>query len=234
MSDLFKGVDISWKPFLEDEFQKDYMKKIKKFLVDCSKNNQTIYPHPKDIFKSLELTSYENVKVVILGQDPYHGPNQAHGLAFSVQDSVPIPPSLKNIFKELIEDLELEKRLPRQQYYGPGDLTNWAKQGVLLLNTCLTVFPGKPGSHSNLGWQEFTDSVIRAVDTKDRIVFILWGSYAQKKKELLSNDKNLILEAPHPSPLSAHRGFFGCKHFSKTNQFLNKYKIKDIDWTSLE
>ena len=234
MSDLFKGVDISWKPFLEDEFQKDYMKKIKKFLVDCSKNNQTIYPHPKDIFKSLELTSYENVKVVILGQDPYHGPNRAHGLAFSVQDSVPIPPSLKNIFKELIEDLELEKRLPRQQYYGPGDLTNWAKQGVLLLNTCLTVFPGKPGSHSNLGWQEFTDSVIRAVDTKDRIVFILWGSYAQKKKELLSNDKNLILEAPHPSPLSAHRGFFGCKHFSKTNQFLNKYKIKDIDWTSLE
>ena len=234
MSDLFKGVDISWKPFLEDEFQKDYMKKIKKFLVDCSKNNQTIYPHPKDIFKSLELTSYENVKVVILGQDPYHGPNQAHGLAFSVQDSVPIPPSLKNIFKELIEDLELEKRLPRQQYYGPGDLTNWAKQGVLLLNTCLTVFPGKPGSHSNLGWQEFTDSVIRAVDTKDRIVFILWGSYAQKKKELLSNDKNLILEAPHPSPLSAHRGFFGCKHFSKTNQFLNEHKIKKIDWTILE
>ena len=119
MSDLFKGVDISWKPFLEDEFQKDYMKKIKKFLVDCSKNNQTIYPHPKDIFKSLELTSYENVKVVILGQDPYHGPNQAHGLAFSVQENVPMPPSLKNIFKELIEDLELEKLLPRQQFYGP-------------------------------------------------------------------------------------------------------------------
>ena len=234
MSDLFKGVDISWKPFLEDEFQKDYMKKIKKFLVDCSKNNQTVYPHPKDIFKSLELTSYENVKVVILGQDPYHGPNQAHGLAFSVQDSVPIPPSLKNIFKELIEDLELEKRLPRQQYYGPGDLTNWAKQGVLLLNTCLTVFPGKPGSHSNLGWQEFTDSVIRAVDTKDRIVFILWGSYARKKKELLCNNKNLILESSHPSPLSAHRGFFGCKHFSKTNQFLNENKIKKIDWTSLK
>ena len=234
MSDLFKGVDISWKPFLEGEFQKDYMKKIKRFLVDCSKNNQTIYPHPKNIFRSLELTSYENVKVVILGQDPYHGPNQAHGLAFSVQENVPMPPSLKNIFKELIEDLELEKLLPRQQYYGPGDLTNWAKQGVLLLNTCLTVFPGKPGSHSNLGWQEFTDSVIRAVDTKDRIVFILWGSYAQKKKELLSNDKNLILEAPHPSPLSAHRGFFGCKHFSRTNQFLNEHKIKKIDWTSLE
>ena len=201
MSNLFKGVDISWKPFLEGEFQKDYMKKIKTFLVDCSKNNQTIYPHPKNIFRSLELTSYENVKVVILGQDPYHGQN--------------------------LEDLEIEKRLS-------GDLTNWANQGVLLLNTCLTVFPGRPGSHSNLGWQEFTDSVIRAVDTKDRIVFILWGSYARKKKELLCNNKNLILEAPHPSPLSSHRGFFGCKHFSKTNQFLNEHKIKKIDWTSLE
>ena len=165
--------------------------------------------------------------MVVLGQDPYHGPNQAHGLAFSVQENVPIPPSLKNIFKEISEDLEIEKRLS-------GDLTNWANQGVLLLNTCLTVFPGRPGSHSNLGWQEFTDSVIRAVDTKDRIVFILWGSYARKKKELLCNNKNLILEAPHPSPLSAHRGFFGCKHFSKTNQFLNEHKIKKIDWTSLE
>ena len=227
MSDLFKGVDISWKPFLEGEFQKDYMKKIKRFLVDCSKNNQTIYPHPKNIFRSLELTSYENVKVVVLGQDPYHGPNQAHGLAFSVQENVPIPPSLKNIFKEISDDLEIEKRLS-------GDLTNWANQGVLLLNTCLTVFPGRPGSHSNLGWQEFTDSVIRAVDTKDKIVFILWGSYARKKKELLCNNKNLILEAPHPSPLSAHRGFFGCKHFSKTNQFLNEHKIKKIDWISLK
>ena len=165
--------------------------------------------------------------MVVLGQDPYHGPNQAHGLAFSVQENVPIPPSLKNIFKEISEDLKIEKRLS-------GDLTNWANQGVLLLNTCLTVFPGRPGSHSNLGWQEFTDSVIRAVDTKDRIVFILWGSYARKKKELLCNNKNLILEAPHPSPLSAHRGFFGCKHFSKTNQFLNEHKIKKIDWTSLE
>ena len=225
MSDLFKGVDISWKPFLEGEFQKDYMKNIKNFLVDCSKNNTVIYPHPKDIFKSLELTSFDNVKVVILGQDPYHGPNQAHGLAFSVQKNVPNPPSLKNIFKEISEDL---KTVMRSQ----GDLTNWAHQGVLLSNTCLSVFPGSPGSHSNLGWQEFTDAVIRAVDTKDRIVFLLWGSYARKKKELLSNKKNLILEAPHPSPLSAHGGFFGCKHFSKTNHFLRRHEIKDIDWTS--
>ena len=225
MSDLFKGVDISWKPFLEGEFQKDYMKKIKAFLVDCSKNNRVIYPHPKDIFKSLELTSFDNVKVVILGQDPYHGPNQAHGLAFSVQKNVPNPPSLKNIFKEISEDLKTEMR-------SHGDLTNWAHQGVLLLNTCLSVFPGSPGSHSDLGWQEFTDAVIRAVDTKDRIVFFLWGSYARKKKELLSNNKNLILEAPHPSPLSAHRGFFGCKHFSKANNFLRKHEINDIDWIS--
>ena len=225
MSNLFKGVDISWKPFLEDEFKKKYMEEIKTFLIKCSKNNEVIYPHPIDIFRSLELTTFDNVKVVILGQDPYHGPNQAHGLAFSVKKNVPKPPSLKNIFKEISEDLKIEKR-------SSGDLTNWAKQGVLLLNTCLTVFPGRPGSHSHLGWQKFTDSVIKAVDTKDRVVFILWGSYARKKKELLSNNKNLILEAPHPSPLSAHRGFFGCKHFSKTNQFLHKHEIKDIDWIS--
>ena len=225
MSNLYKGVDISWKPFLEDEFKKKYMEEIKTFLINCSKNNEVIYPHPIDIFRSLELTTFDNVKVVILGQDPYHGQNQAHGLAFSVRENVPKPPSLKNIFKEISEDLKIEKR-------SSGDLTNWAKQGVLLLNTCLTVSPGRPGSHSHLGWQEFTDSVIKAVDTKDRVVFILWGSYARKKKELLSNNKNLILEAPHPSPLSAHRGFFGCKHFSKTNQFLRKHEIKDIDWIS--
>ena len=225
MSNLYKGVDISWKPFLEDEFQKKYMEEIKTFLIKCSKNNEVIYPHPIDIFRSLELTTFDNVKVVILGQDPYHGQNQAHGLAFSVQENVPKPPSLKNIFKEISEDLKIEKR-------SSGDLTNWAKQGVLLLNTCLTVSPGRPGSHSHLGWQEFTDSIIKAVDTKDRVVFILWGYYARKKKELLSNNKNLILEAPHPSPLSAHRGFFGCKHFSKTNQFLHKHEIKDIDWIS--
>ena len=225
MSNLYKGVDISWKPFLEDEFRKKYMEEIKTFLIKCSKNNEVIYPHPRDIFRSFELTTFDNVKVVILGQDPYHGQNQAHGLAFSVQKNVPKPPSLKNIIKEISEDLKIEKR-------SSGDLTNWAKQGVLLLNTCLTVSPGRPGSHSHLGWQEFTDSVIKAVDTKDRIVFVLWGSYARKKKKLLSNNKNLILEAPHPSPLSAHRGFFGCKHFSKTNQFLHKHEIKDIDWIS--
>ena len=225
MSKLFKGIDISWKPFIESEFQKSYMQEIKSFLINCSQNNEVIYPHPKDIFKSLELTSFQSVKVVILGQDPYHGPNQAHGLAFSVKKNVPIPPSLKNIFKEISEDLHSNKRLS-------GDLTNWAKQGVLLLNTCLTVFPGRPGSHANLGWQKFTDSIIDAVDTKDNVVFLLWGSYAQKKKDLLLNKNNLVLEAPHPSPLSAHRGFFGCKHFSKANEFLRKNKIKEIDWSN--
>ena len=225
MSKLFKGVDISWKPFIESEFQKSYMQEIKSFLINCSQNNEVIYPHPKDIFKSLELTPFQSVKVVILGQDPYHGPNQAHGLAFSVKKNVPIPPSLKNIFKEISEDLHSNKRLS-------GDLTNWAKQGVLLLNTCLTVFPGRPGSHANLGWQKFTDSIIDAVDKKDNVVFLLWGSYAQKKKDLLLNKNNLVLEAPHPSPLSAHRGFFGCKHFSKANEFLRKNKIEEIDWSS--
>ena len=225
MSNLFKGVDISWKPFLDSEFQKDYMKEIKSFLINCSKNNDVIYPHPKDIFRSLELTSFDDVKVVILGQDPYHGPKQAHGLAFSVLESVSNPPSLKNIFKEISEDLKTDER-------SSGDLTNWANQGVLLLNTCLTVFPGRPGSHSNLGWQQFTDSVIQAVDSKDNVVFMLWGSYAQKKKSLLSNKKNLVLEAPHPSPLSAYRGFFGCKHFSKANKFLEINNSKAIDWTS--
>ena len=217
----------SWKEVAAEYGLKDILKPIRKKISEASSQKKKIYPSSKDIFKAFELTSFKNVKIIILGQDPYHGPNQANGLAFSVQENVPIPPSLKNIFKEISEDLEIEKRLS-------GDLTNWANQGVLLLNTCLTVFPGRPGSHSNLGWQEFTDSVIRAVDTKDRIVFILWGSYARKKKELLCNNKNLILEAPHPSPLSAHRGFFGCKHFSKTNQFLNEHKIKKIDWTSLE
>ena len=225
MSQLFKGVDISWKPFIESEFQKSYMQEIKSFLINCSQNNEVIYPHPKDIFKSLELTSFQSVKVVILGQDPYHGPNQAHGLAFSVKKNVPIPPSLKNIFKEISDDLHSNKRLS-------GDLTNWAQQGVLLLNTCLTVFPGRPGSHANLGWQKFTDSIIDAVDTKDNVVFLLWGSYAQKKKDLLLNKNNLVLEAPDPSPLSAHRGFFGCKHFSKANEFLRKNKIEEIDWSS--
>ena len=217
----------SWKEVAAEYGLKDILKPIRKKISEASSQKKKIYPSSKDIFRAFELTSFKNVKIIILGQDPYHGPNQANGLAFSVQENVPIPPSLKNIFKEISEDLEIEKRLS-------GDLTNWANQGVLLLNTCLTVFPGRPGSHSNLGWQEFTDSVIRAVDTKDRIVFILWGSYARKKKELLCNNKNLILEAPHPSPLSAHRGFFGCKHFSKTNQFLNEHKIKKIDWTSLE
>ena len=221
------NMDISWLEALEDEFKKPYMLNLRQFLIQEKSKNKIIFPLNEKTFSSFQLTSLNEVKLVIIGQDPYHGPNQAHGLAFSVQENVPIPPSLKNIFKEISEDLKIEKRLS-------GDLTNWANQGVLLLNTCLTVFPGRPGSHSNLGWQEFTDSVIRAVNTKDNIVFILWGSYAQKKKELLSNSKNLILEAPHPSPLSAHRGFFGCKHFSKTNQFLNEHKIKKIDWTSLE
>ena len=223
MSDLFKGVDISWKPFLEGEFQKDYMKKIKNFLVGCSKNNQTIYPHPKDIFRSLELTSYENVKVVILGQDPYHGAGQAHGLSFSVKDNISIPPSLKNIFKELNSDLKI--KIPCS-----GNLTPWALEGVLLLNSSLTVESNNPNSHQNIGWKFFTDKVIEVLGDKKDMVYILWGKNAQLKKSLINTQENLVIESAHPSPFSADKGFFGSKPFSKTNDYLIDKGKGPINW----
>ena len=224
MSDLFKGVDISWKPFLEGEFQKDYMKKIKNFLVGCSKNNQTIYPHPKDIFRSLELTSYENVKVVILGQDPYHGVGQAHGLSFSVMPDVDIPPSLQNIYKELTSDINF-------RHPGHGSLDYWASQGVLLLNSILTVEHGKAGSHQGRGWEKFTDRIIGLLNEgKDGLVFLLWGAYAQRKGEFIDRGKHLVLTSPHPSPFSAHKGFFGSRPFSKINEHLIRLGKQPIDW----
>ena len=224
MSKLFKGVDISWKPFIESEFQKSYMQEIKSFLINCSQNNEVIYPHPKDIFKSLELTSFQSVKVVILGQDPYHGPNQAHGLAFSVKKNVPIPPSLKNIFKELSSDLDVPLAKT-------GNLSVWAKQGVLLLNATLSVRVKQAGSHQNMGWELFTNRVIQEIsEKKDRIVFLLWGRFAQDKSHLIDENKHHILKAPHPSPFSAYSGFFGCKHFSKTNAIFKKQGLKEIDW----
>ena len=213
-----------WENILQDTFESPYFQALINF-VKSAYGSKRCYPPGKLIFNAFDLCPPDKTKVVILGQDPYHGPNQAHGLAFSVKRNVTIPPSLNNIFREISEDLKSNKR-------SSGDLTNWAKQGVLLLNTCLTVFPGKPGSHAKLGWQKFTDAVIEAVDTKDNIVFLLWGSYAQKKKDLLLNKSNLVLEAPHPSPLSAHRGFFGCKHFSKANMFLKNNNIQEIDWIS--
>ena len=217
-------ISESWKKVLEKEFQTDYFNNISlKTREEYSKF--VCYPPGSKLFRAFDECPFNKLKVVIIGQDPYHGKNQANGLCFSVDDGVEKPPSLKNIFKELNTSFTKNERTN-------SDLSDWSNQGVLLLNTCLTVSPGKPGSHSNLGWQEFTDAVIRAVDTKNNIVFMLWGSYAQKKKELLSNKMNLILEAPHPSPLSAHRGFFGCKHFSKANEFLKTNNSKDIDWIS--
>ena len=186
---------------------------------------KTIYP-PKDyIFNALKLTSYKDTKVVIVGQDPYHGEHQAHGLSFSVQKGVKVPPSLQNIYKELYDDLGIEKD------YSNGDLTNWQEQGVMLLNTGLTVEKDKPNSHKNIGWHEFTDTVIQKLNDKDTpVVFILWGNNAKEKLKLITNKRHFILTAPHPSPLSASRGFFGCKHFSKANEILKSLHKEEINW----
>ena len=212
-----------WAPLLEGEFNKPYYQHLRKFLAQ-EYQSRTVYPDMYDIYNALHFTSFTDTKVVIIGQDPYHGPGQAHGLSFSVQPGVRIPPSLQNIYKELHDDLGCY--IPNN-----GCLEKWAKQGVLLLNTVLTVRAHKAYSHQGKGWEQFTDAVIKAVNEQDRpIVFILWGRPAQSKKVMLTNKKHLILEAPHPSPLSAYRGFFGSKPFSKTNEFLAKNNIQPIDW----
>lgn len=188
-------------------------------------DEKTIYPLKENIFNAFKFTSYENVKVVIVGQDPYHGEGEAHGLSFSVQDNIKIPPSLQNIYKELYDDLGIP---PKKT----GNLTGWAKEGVLLLNSTLTVEKDKANSHQGLGWQYFTDYVIKVLNLSEKpIVFILWGNFARSKKVLITNPKHLILESPHPSPFSAYNGFFGSKPFSKTNDFLIKNNIKPIDWS---
>lgn len=194
-------------------------------IVENEYNNKIIFP-PKDrIFEALKLTSYANTKVVIVGQDPYHGEGEAHGLSFSVMDGVKIPPSLQNIYKELYNDLGI---IPKKT----GNLTGWAKEGVLLLNSVLTVEKDKAGSHKNLGWEPFTDYIIKVLNTKEEpIVFILWGNFAKSKKSLITNSKHLIIESSHPSPFSAYNGFFGSKPFSKTNNFLINNNIKPIDWS---
>ncbi|MFH5881772.1 uracil-DNA glycosylase [Liberiplasma polymorphum] len=212
-----------WKKLLSKELKAQYFTDLLKKVNQLQKQHP-IYPKQEDWFKALTLTPYENVKAVILGQDPYHQKDQAMGLAFSVPKGVKIPPSLKNIFKELEYDLDI---------FAPshGDLTSWANEGVLLLNTTLTVEDSKPLSHQNLGWERFTDAIINALNKKDTpVVFMLWGKHAQSKESLISNPKHLILKAPHPSPLSAHRGFLGCKHFSKTNAYLTKHNIKPINF----
>jgi uracil-DNA glycosylase len=214
----------SWLKYLEEEFSKEYMKKLKIFLSEQEKMKKIIYPPSKKYFLALDLVDLKNVKVVILGQDPYHGEGEAHGLCFSVQDGLRFPPSLRNIFKELNSDLNIET--PES-----GDLTRWAKQGVLLLNSVLTVEKDMPASHQKQGWEEFTDKIINVVNENcNHVVFILWGAYAQKKAAFVDRKNHLVLESVHPSPLSAHRGFFGSKPFSKANAWLKKNGINEIKW----
>ena len=217
------AINGDWLEALKDEFKKDYYKQLFE-KVNEEYRTRLIFPPANDIFNAFHLTPLKDVKVVILGQDPYHGNNQAHGLCFSVKPEVEIPPSLVNIYKELQDDLGCT--IP-----GHGYLVKWAKQGVLMLNTVLTVRAHQANSHRGIGWDEFTDAAIRVLNTQDRpIVFILWGRPAQMKKAMLNNPKHLILEAPHPSPLSSYRGFFGSRPFSKTNQFLEANGVEPIDW----
>ena len=216
-------IEESWYSLLEDEFNKDYFNKIRSFIKEEYKN-KTIFPPAKLIFNAFNLTPLNKIKVIIIGQDPYHGKGQAHGLSFSVPEDIKIPPSLLNIYKELKEDIN--KEIPKH-----GFLEAWANQGVLLLNSVLTVQSGKANSHKNIGWERFTESVIERVSMKkDKLVFLLWGNYAQKKENFIDSNKHLILKSVHPSPLSAYNGFFGSKHFSKTNNFLKKNNIKEILW----
>ena len=218
-------LEESWKAHLFGEFEKPYMLELKKFLQEQKAKNKTIYPPGPQIFNALNSTNFENVKVVILGQDPYHGPDQAMGLSFSVPRGVRPPPSLQNIFKEIEADLKIKR--PHH-----GDLTSWAKQGVLLLNATLTVEAAKAGSHQKRGWELFTDKIISSLNReRENIVFMLWGSYAQKKGAFIDRNKHCVLESVHPSPLSAHRGFLGCRHFSKANAYLESKGLAPIDWS---
>jgi len=217
-------LEPQWKAALRDEFDAPYMKQLGEFLRSEKAAGKVIYPPGPLIFNALNSTPLDQVKVVILGQDPYHGPGQAHGLCFSVQPGVPAPPSLQNIYKELKRDLNLP--IPNHGY-----LQHWAEQGVLLLNTSLTVEQAKAGSHANAGWQRFTDRVIQVVsEQRNHLVFLLWGAHAQSKEKLIDTQKHLILRSPHPSPLSAHRGFIGNGHFSRTNKFLEQSGLAPIDW----
>jgi uracil-DNA glycosylase len=218
-------LEPSWLEVLHEEFDKNYMVNLREFLKQEKVAGHKIYPKGSDIFNAFKMTPLDQLKVVIIGQDPYHGVNQAHGLSFSVQKGITPPPSLKNIYKELVTDI------PGFVIPGHGDLTEWAQQGVLLLNATLTVRDSTPASHQKKGWEEFTDTVIKTIsDKKEGIVFILWGAYAQAKAELIDQKKHFIIKSPHPSPFSADRGFFGSKPFSKTNAILVKEGKTPIDW----
>lgn len=217
-------IALSWRKKLEVEFEKPYFQALTRFVRDEYKQH-VVFPPGKEIFRAFDCCDFENVRVVIIGQDPYHGPGQANGLCFSVRDGVRMPPSLVNIFKEINKDLGLP--IP-----ATGDLGRWSDQGVLLLNATLTVRASSPGSHQNKGWESFTDAVIKLIsDQKKNLVFLLWGAYAQKKGEIIDREKHLVLQSPHPSPFSADRGFFGNRHFSKTNEYLVSKGFKPIDWS---
>lgn len=217
------NIGNDWDELLKDEFNKDYYLQLRKFLVD-EYNQQTVYPNMHDIFNALRYTSYKDTHVLLLGQDPYHGPGQAHGLCFSVKKGVTPPPSLKNIYKEIAD--ELGCTIPEH-----GELTKWTSQGILMLNTCLTVRRGQPNSHSGKGWEILTDKIISLINEKDEpVVYLLWGRNAQNKEKLITNPNHLILKCAHPSPFSAYNGFFGCNHFKMTNQFLKDHGLKEIDW----
>ena len=218
-------LEKSWLERLEQEFEQPYMHKLREFLMTRKQHRAVIFPPGPQIFNALNSTPFEKVRVVILGQDPYHGPGQAHGLCFSVLPGVRTPPSLANIYREIHSDLGIEQP-------SHGSLQSWANQGVLLLNAVLTVERGQAGSHQGKGWETFTDAVVQELNNKrEGLVFMLWGSYAQKKGAVIDRRKHLVLKAPHPSPLSAYRGFLGCKHFSAANDYLLKHQQTPIDWS---
>ncbi len=226
MTGTKKTIDLhpSWLAHLAPEFDLPYMKHLKQFLLEQKQAGKIIYPESKNIFNAFNSTPLDQVKVVILGQDPYHGPHQAHGLCFSVQPGIPTPPSLQNIYKEIHRDLNFP--IPKH-----GFLQSWANQGVFLLNATLTVEQARAGAHQGQGWEQFTDRAIQIVNQEcEHVVFLLWGSYAQKKGQFIDGRKHLILRAPHPSPLSAHRGFIGCGHFSQANHYLEQNGQTPIDW----
>ena len=229
----------SWKAALASEFESAYMARLRAFLVEEKQARKTVYPKGDHIFRALDATPLESVKVVIIGQDPYHGPRQAHGLCFSVQPGVALPPSLVNIFAEINTDMA-DDAVPCGRHDGAvppgkGCLAPWSRQGVLLLNAVLTVVAGRAGSHQGRGWETFTDRVVEIVNReRQHVVFMLWGSYAQKKGAVVDTSRHLVLTSPHPSPLSAHRGFFGCRHFSKANTYLVDHGVMPINWFDVE
>lgn len=217
-------ISNDWEPILNHEFNQEYMKELFKQLHK-EYDSEVVYPPKNEVFRAFQLTPYSETKVVILGQDPYHGPHQANGLSFSVEEGTKFPPSLRNIFNELVEDIKCE-------YPSSGDLSSWAKQGVLLLNTTLTVRESQPMSHTGMGWEQFTDVVLSEINQKSTpVVFILWGKHAQSKKKLIDQSKHFVIESAHPSPLSARRGFFGSHPFSKTNTFLISKGLTPINWS---